>query len=153
MASAWVIGETNIILALICKTWCKTQKQTTMPKETFPKETDHECDNCKFFWHFLLQLETCFQTSLIKVANVICKNLEMRSSELCKNCQKCPSLHFVSHAFKFQLIPWHSFKMQNAWAFRTWPLHLLFCYTYPCALMQALTFKKKCFAQIHISKL
>jgi hypothetical protein len=153
MVSAWVIGETNIILALIRKTWCKTQKQTTMPKETFPKETDHEFDNCNFFWHFLPQLETCFQTSLIEVANLICKKLEMRSSDLCKNCQKCPSLPFASHAFKFQLTPWHSFKMQSAWAFRTRPLHLLLCYTYPCALMQALTFKKKCFAQIHISKL
>jgi hypothetical protein len=116
-------------------------KNTTMPKETLPKETNHECDSCKFFWHLFLGFEACSQTSSIKVVNLICKNLEMESFGLCKNCQKSPSLPSTSHAFKFQLTPWHSFKMQSAWAFGTQPPHLLLCYTNPCALMQALMLK------------
>jgi hypothetical protein len=38
---------------------------------------------------------------------------------------------------------WHSFEMQSTWAFGTQPPHLLPCYTYPCALMQALMFKEQ----------
>jgi hypothetical protein len=72
-----MIRETNRVLASIHRTWCKTQKQTTMPKETLPKETNHECDSRKYFWHLLPRLETCSQTSSIKVVNLICKNLEM----------------------------------------------------------------------------
>jgi len=86
MVSAWMIRKTNRVLALILKTWCKTQKQTAMPKETIPKEANHECDSHKLFWHLLPGLETCSQTSSIKVVNLICKNLKMQSFGLCKNC-------------------------------------------------------------------
>jgi hypothetical protein len=46
--------ETNNekVLALIHKTWCKTHKQATMPKEMFPQKIDHECDGCKKLQHF-----------------------------------------------------------------------------------------------------
>jgi hypothetical protein len=44
-----------------------------MPKEMFPKETNHECDNCKKIQHFLHGHETCFQTSLMRIANSLAK--------------------------------------------------------------------------------
>jgi hypothetical protein len=48
--------------------------------------------------------------------------------------------------------PWNSFEMQSAWVFNTQPLHLLPCYTYPCALMHS-CLKNKYSAQMHTSKL
>jgi hypothetical protein len=48
----------------------------------------------------------------------------MRSSGLHKNCQKCPSLLLHMHSSS-SWPPQHSFKMQNTWAFSTWPPHLL----------------------------
>jgi hypothetical protein len=44
-----------------------------MPKEMFPKETNHECDNRKKIRHFLHGHETCFQTSLMRIANSLAK--------------------------------------------------------------------------------
>jgi hypothetical protein len=71
-----MIGEpyNGGVIVLINRTWCKTQKQTIMPKETFPKEIDHECDIHKKIRHLFLGHETCSQTSLIKAANLTCKN-------------------------------------------------------------------------------
>jgi hypothetical protein len=58
-----MIGKTynEKVLALIHKTWFKKQKHTTMPKETFPKETDHECDIRKNFGIFFLGMKHAFK--------------------------------------------------------------------------------------------
>jgi hypothetical protein len=76
MAYAWVIGETynEGVFAYIHIIWCKTQKQTIMLEKMFLKETYHEYDTCKKFWHLFHGCETCYQTSLIKAANLTCKN-------------------------------------------------------------------------------
>jgi len=67
-----MIGETynEKVLALIHKTWFKTQKHTTMPKETFLKETNHEYDihkNSSIFFlgmkHALKQTQSELLTS------------------------------------------------------------------------------------------
>jgi hypothetical protein len=54
-----MIGETynEKVFALIHKTWCKTQKQTTILEEMFPKETNHECDIRKKFGIFFLGMK------------------------------------------------------------------------------------------------
>ncbi len=55
----------------------------------------------------------------------------MWSSRLHKNCPKCPSFLLCMHS-SISWPPQHSFKMQNAWAFDTWPPHLLL-YIYLCS--------------------
>jgi hypothetical protein len=89
-----------------------------------PKETYHGCDICKNFWHLLPGCETCSQTNLIRVVNLTCKKLEMRSFGLHINCWKCPSfLLHVHSSFSWQSR--QSFKMQSTWAFDIRPPHLL----------------------------
>ncbi len=85
------------VLALIHRTWCKTKKQTTMLEETIPKETNHECDTLKNFGIFFLGMKHALKQTQSELLTSPAKNMEMRSSELCKNCRNYPSLLLQVH--------------------------------------------------------
>jgi hypothetical protein len=54
-----VIGETynEGVIAMIHKTWCKTPKQTIMPKETLPKEIIMSATFIIFFGIFFMGMK------------------------------------------------------------------------------------------------
>jgi hypothetical protein len=131
--------------AHIHRTWCKTQKQTIMLEELFPREIDHEYDIHKKNWHFFHGHETCYQTRLIKATNLTCKNWKCKAFGYKKIAKSVlPSFLLRMHSTSSWPLQ-HSFKMQSDWAFDIRPPHLLLCYNDPYALMQGFMFKEQVF--------
>ncbi len=115
-----------------------------MPKEMFFKETNHVWQSKKIR-HFFPRHETCFQTSSIKIVNSFAKIWKCKVLGYAKIVESVlPSLLLCLHSSSNWPLQ-QSFEMQSTWAFDIWPPHLLPYYIYPCALMQALTFKEQVF--------
>jgi hypothetical protein len=113
-----------------------------MPEKTLPKETNHGCDICKFFGIFFLGMKHALEQTWLELLTSLAKNWKCEALGCTKIVENVPPFYFT--CTQASVNPHNNPSKCKALWLSTFD-HLICCYTYPCALVQALMLKEQGF--------